>query len=72
MLNVFVPSIVDLFSSTVGKSLLPVMFWIHGGGFTFGAGTDINSDGQQLANTTNTVVVAINYRLSEHKHRYSG
>ena len=49
------------------------MFWIHGGSFNIGAGTDINTDGQQLANTTNTVVVAINYRLSEHKHhRYSG
>jgi carboxylesterase type B len=40
---------------------LPVMFWIHGGGFTSGAG-DLY-DGSTLARTNNMVVVTINYRL---------
>lgn len=40
---------------------LPVMFWIHGGGFSSGAG-DVY-DGSQIAKAENVVVVTINYRL---------
>lgn len=40
---------------------LPVLFWIHGGGFSGGAG-DLY-DGSQIAKTDNVVVVTINYRL---------
>ncbi|WP_421106851.1 carboxylesterase/lipase family protein [Streptomyces sp. NEAU-S77] len=40
---------------------LPVLFWIHGGGFMSGSG-DLY-DGSQLARTNNIVVVTINYRL---------
>ncbi|MBV9446147.1 MAG: carboxylesterase family protein [Streptosporangiaceae bacterium] len=39
----------------------PVMMWIHGGGFTGGAGSIY--DGAPLAVTGNAVVVTINYRL---------
>ena len=39
----------------------PVMVWIHGGGFTGGAGSVY--DGGPLAVTGNAVVVTINYRL---------
>jgi para-nitrobenzyl esterase len=40
---------------------LPVMVWIHGGGFVNGAGTDY--DATVLTAKANTIVVTINYRL---------
>lgn len=46
------------------KDLRPVMFWIHGGGFTGGTGADPGSDGGNLASREDIVVVTINYRLS--------
>jgi para-nitrobenzyl esterase len=42
--------------------LLPVMVWIHGGGFTGGAGRIY--DGAPLATRQHVIVVTINYRLS--------
>ena len=39
----------------------PVMFWIHGGGFSFGSGSW--TDGSKLAATGDVVVVTINYRV---------
>ena len=45
-------------------NLRPVMFWIHGGGFTGGSGADPGSDGGNLASREDIVVVNINYRLS--------
>lgn len=46
------------------KQLRPVLFWIHGGGFTGGSGADGLSDGGNLASKEDLVVVNINYRLS--------
>ncbi|KAK5947410.1 hypothetical protein PMZ80_001560 [Knufia obscura] len=46
------------------SGLRPVMFWIHGGGFTGGTGADPLSDGSNLASREDIVVVTINYRLS--------
>jgi len=46
------------------KQLRPVLFWIHGGGFTGGSGSDLGSDGGNLASKEDLVVVTINYRLS--------
>lgn len=40
---------------------LPVLLWIHGGGFSSGSGSAF--DGSLLAETNNIVVVTINYRL---------
>jgi para-nitrobenzyl esterase len=42
---------------------LPVMVWIHGGGFTAGGACAPLSDGARLASRGNVVVVALNYRL---------
>ncbi|MFX1427098.1 MAG: carboxylesterase/lipase family protein [Promethearchaeota archaeon] len=39
----------------------PVMFWIHGGGFT--TGSAVIYDGARLVNRGDVVVVSINYRL---------
>ena len=42
--------------------LLPVMMWIHGGGFFAGSGSDRIYDAQHLA-AKGAVVITINYRL---------
>lgn len=42
---------------------MPVMVWIHGGGFTAGKAAYTPADGQKLAVRTGSVVVAMNYRL---------
>ena len=40
---------------------LPVLIWIHGGGGVNGSGNQ--TDGAELAATTDTIVVTVNYRL---------
>lgn len=45
------------------KDRLPVMLWIHGGGFTRGAGSLPSYDGENLARK-GAVIVTINYRLT--------
>jgi para-nitrobenzyl esterase len=43
----------------------PVMFWIHGGGFTAGSSQELPSyDGENLAKRGDVVVVSINHRLN--------
>jgi para-nitrobenzyl esterase len=44
------------------KDKLPVMVWIHGGGFTRGAGSTSSYDGENFAHQ-GVVLVTINYRL---------
>jgi len=54
-LNVFAPA-------GKARSGLPVMFWIHGGGFVNGSGTAALYDGSALARQ-GVIVVTLNYRL---------
>lgn len=43
----------------------PVLFWIHGGGFTAGSSQELPSyDGENLAKSDEVVVVSINHRLN--------
>src|SRR5262245_37827593 len=42
---------------------LPVLLWIHGGGFTLGSGGEAGYDGQSLSQATGMVVATFNYRL---------
>jgi para-nitrobenzyl esterase len=42
---------------------LPVLVWIHGGGFVFGSGGEPAYDGRIFSEATGAVVVTINYRL---------
>jgi len=52
--------------------LRPVMFWIHGGGFSMGDGNDQDAfDGTVLA-SNGVVVVSINYRLGPFGFLYGG
>ncbi|WP_167338398.1 carboxylesterase/lipase family protein [Paraburkholderia oxyphila] len=55
-LNVYVPD------AATPASALPVLFWIHGGGFILGSGSQ--TDGSALAKQANAIVVTINYRLN--------
>lgn len=58
VLNVWTPRIDD------GKKR-PVMFWIHGGGFTSGSSQELPGyDGENLARSGDVVVVSINHRLN--------
>ncbi|MEU2738344.1 carboxylesterase family protein [Streptomyces sp. NPDC007095] len=42
---------------------LPVLLWIHGGGYQVGTGSDIAGDGRTFARRHGVVVVTFNYRL---------
>jgi para-nitrobenzyl esterase len=53
-LNIFTPD---------DTKQLPVMVWIHGGGFQVGSGSLSAYDGHKLAQSANVVVVTLNYRL---------
>src|ERR1700761_2352775 len=57
VLNVWTPSLER------GRKL-PVMVWLHGGGFTSGSGGFICYDGTQLAKKHEVVVVTVNHRLT--------
>jgi para-nitrobenzyl esterase len=48
-------------AGTTAGARLPVLVWIHGGGFNAGAGTD--TDPRRLAEAGPLVVVSVNYRL---------
>ncbi len=50
----------------------PVLFWIHGGGFTHGSGGDMLYEGGPLATRGDVVVVTINYRLGAFGYLYLG
>jgi len=54
-LNVFTPNADSL--------KRPVMFWIHGGGFTYGSGSQEMFKGARLALRGDIVLVSMNYRL---------
>lgn len=45
------------------RDRLPVIVWVHGGGFRVGAGSHPGSDGERLA-ARGVVVVSVNYRVN--------
>lgn len=54
-LNIWTPGLDD--------AKRPVMFWIHGGAFILGAGTESFLEDNNLARRGDVVIVSINYRL---------
>ncbi|MCK4862768.1 MAG: carboxylesterase/lipase family protein [Dehalococcoidales bacterium] len=54
-LNIWTPGLDD--------ARRPVMFWIHGGAFIIGSGTEPFLEGGKLARRGDIVLVSINYRL---------
>jgi para-nitrobenzyl esterase len=63
VLNVWTPSL------DRGRKL-PVMVWLHGGGFTTGSGGFICYDGIELAKKHEVAVVTVNHRLSAFGYLY--
>lgn len=61
--NIFTPYLPSAAEASNTKSLKPVFFWIHGGGYTSGSGLDFTFDGGNMASRSDVVVVSINYRL---------
>lgn len=73
-LNIWSPGIND------GKKR-PVMFWIHGGGYTAGSSQELPSyDGENIARKGDVVLISVNHRLnvlgfldlSEYGDKYKG
>lgn len=60
-LNVWAPA------TATKKSKLPVMVWIHGGGFTGGSGSDPGTAGDAFAKQ-GVILTTINYRLGRLGH----
>ena len=58
VLNIWTPNT----GNKSSNELKPVMFWIHGGGFTIGSSFQWAYNGSALA-AHDVVVVSINYRL---------
>ncbi len=50
----------------------PVLFWIHGGGFSTGSGSSAWYDGVRIALKQDVVVVTINHRLNVFGYLYLG
>ena len=53
----------NIWTPTTNDENLPVMFWIHGGGFIYSGSSRPIYDGHYLSKRGNVVVVTINYRL---------
>jgi len=53
----------NIWTPATDDAARPVMVWIHGGGFTIGAGSQLLYDGALLASKGDVVIVTINYRL---------
>ena len=53
----------NVWKPATGDGRRPVMVWLHGGAFTFGAGSRPSYHGSALARRGDVVVVTINYRL---------
>ena len=60
-LNVWKPADADT------KSKLPIMVWIHGGGFVGGSGSGLGTAGNQFAKQ-GVILITINYRLGRLGH----
>ena len=57
-LNIYRPNNVDL-----KKEKLPVMFWIHGGGNTWGYSASEMTTPRKFLDKHNVILITVNYRL---------
>jgi para-nitrobenzyl esterase len=62
----------NVYTPAADAARRPVMFWIHGGGFSHGSGSQPSYDGGPLAKRGDVVVVSINYRLGALGYLYLG
>ncbi len=56
--------VLNVWSPGLDNKKRPVMFWIHGGGFSGGSDGFVAYDGTELARKHDVVVVGINHRLN--------
>jgi len=56
--------ILNIWTPALDNKKRPVMFWIHGGGFSTGSGASPWYDGTNVAKKQDVVVVTINHRLN--------
>jgi para-nitrobenzyl esterase len=61
--NVFTPGVND-------QAKRPVMVWLHGGQWLYGAGSEPISDGTRLAGRNDVVVVTVNHRINLFGYMY--
>lgn len=54
------------------SSNLPVLVWIHGGGFVSGGASDMQDSFKKFSIKTNTIIVSIQYRLGLFGFLYMG
>ncbi len=64
--------VLNVFTPALGRGRRPVMVWLHGGGFSYGSGSDPILEGSSLARTGDVVVVTINHRLNVFGYTYLG
>jgi para-nitrobenzyl esterase len=62
----------NVFTPAADAKRRPVMVWLHGGAFSWGAGSEPSYDGGALAARGDVVVVTINYRLGALGYLYLG
>jgi para-nitrobenzyl esterase len=62
----------NVFTPAADAKHRPVLVWLHGGGFSWGAGSELTYDGGALAARGDVVVVTINYRLGPFGYLYLG
>ena len=55
---------INIFTPALDNAARPVMVWMHGGGFTRGAGNYLLYDGTNLAKKEDVVVISVNHRLN--------
>jgi para-nitrobenzyl esterase len=62
----------NVYTPAADNARRPVLFWIHGGGFSHGSGAQPSYNGGPLAERGDVVVVSINYRLGALGYLYLG
>ena len=62
----------NIYTPALDGARRPVLFWIHGGGFSHGSGAQPAYDGGPLAERGDVVIVTINYRLGALGYLYLG
>ena len=56
--------ILNVWTPALDNRRRPVLFWIHGGGFSTGSGSSAWYDGTNIARKQDVVIVTINHRLN--------
>ncbi|MDZ4375659.1 MAG: carboxylesterase family protein [Phenylobacterium sp.] len=64
--------ILNVWTPALDSGKRPVMFWIHGGGFSSGSGSSPWYDGTNICRKQDVVVVTINHRLNVFGYSHLG